>query len=85
MGKPIMPTDEEEAAINAAIASDPDTWVPTDEEFKKAVWGRPPELFPKSQVTIRLDQDIIAHFKGDNPKGWQTRINAALRKAAGLD
>ena len=30
-----------------------------------------------------LDPDVIAHFKATG-KGWQTRINAALRKAAGL-
>lgn len=35
----------------------------------------------KEQVTLRLDPDIIAHFKGENSKGWQTRLNAALRQA----
>ena len=33
--------------------------------------------------TIRLDPDIIAAFKADG-SGWQSRINDALRKAAGL-
>jgi uncharacterized protein (DUF4415 family) len=37
----------------------------------------------KEQVTLRLDQDVLAHFQEDGP-GWQDRINAALRKAAGL-
>jgi uncharacterized protein (DUF4415 family) len=45
--------------------------------------GRPPMLQPKVQTTIRLDADVIAAFKADGP-GWQSRINAALRKAAGL-
>ncbi len=85
MGKLKVPTDEEERRINEGVAADPDTWVPTDEEFARAKWGRPPELFPKTQVTIRLDQAVVAHFKGEDPKGWQTRVNAALRKAAGLD
>ena len=34
----------------------------------------------KEQVTLRLDPDVIAHFKGDDPKGWQTRLNTALRQ-----
>ncbi len=34
-------------------------------------------------VSIRLDRDVLAHFQDDGP-GWQERINAALRKAAGL-
>lgn len=34
------------------------------------------------QVTLRLDQDVLEYFQQDGP-GWQDRINAALRKAAG--
>ena len=47
--------------------------------------GRPllPEEYRKRRVTIMLDPDVIEHFKADG-KGWQTRVNAALRKAAGL-
>jgi uncharacterized protein (DUF4415 family) len=30
-----------------------------------------------------LDPDVIARFKAGG-RGWQTRINAVLRKAAGL-
>ena len=37
----------------------------------------------KEQVTLRIDQDVLEHFQSDGP-GWQDRINAALRKAAGL-
>jgi uncharacterized protein (DUF4415 family) len=36
----------------------------------------------KEQVTLRIDQDVLAHFQQDGP-GWQDRINEALRKAAG--
>lgn len=46
--------------------------------------GRPPVANPKARVTLRLDGDIIDYFKADNPKGWQTRVNEALRKVAGL-
>ena len=34
-------------------------------------------------VSLRLDQDVLAHFQEDGP-GWQDRINQALRQAAGL-
>ena len=37
----------------------------------------------KEQVTLRLDRDVLDHFQEAGP-GWQERINAALRKAAGL-
>jgi uncharacterized protein (DUF4415 family) len=36
----------------------------------------------KETVTLRIDQDVLAYFQEDGP-GWQDRINAALRKAAG--
>lgn len=31
----ILPTDEEEEAINRGIALDPDTWELSDEDFKR--------------------------------------------------
>jgi uncharacterized protein (DUF4415 family) len=37
----------------------------------------------KEQVTLRLDRDVLERFQEDGP-GWQDRVNAALRKAAGL-
>ena len=36
----------------------------------------------KEQVTLRIDQDVLAFFQEGGP-GWQDRINEALRKAAG--
>jgi uncharacterized protein (DUF4415 family) len=36
----------------------------------------------KEQVTLRIDQDVLEHFREGGP-GWQDRINDALRKAAG--
>lgn len=36
----------------------------------------------KELVSLRIDQDVLEHFQADGP-GWQDRINAALRKAAG--
>ena len=53
--------------------------------FAKAVRGRPklPSELRKQRISILLDPDVISHFK-DGGRGWQTRINAALRKVAGL-
>jgi uncharacterized protein (DUF4415 family) len=48
-----------------------------------AARGRPPSERPKVQTTLRLDPDILSTFKAGGP-GWQSRMNAALRKAAGL-
>ncbi len=38
----------------------------------------------REAVTLKIDNDVLAHFQDDGP-GWQDRINAALRQAAGLD
>ena len=37
----------------------------------------------KKQISLRLDPDVIEHFRARG-KGWQARINASLRKAAGI-
>ncbi len=53
--------------------------VDPDSPLGKAMRGRPKSSNPKQPVTIRLDADIVAHFKAGG-KGWQTRINDALHK-----
>jgi uncharacterized protein (DUF4415 family) len=45
--------------------------------------GRPVVEKPKRQISLRLDPDVIDAFKATG-KGWQGRINDALRKAAKL-
>ena len=45
--------------------------------------GRPPGS-AKTQVSLRLDNEVIAAFRAQGP-GWQSRMNEALRKAAGVD
>jgi len=40
--------------------------------------GRPKSEDPKVFTAIRLDADVLAQFKATG-KGWQTRINAALK------
>ena len=77
--------------IARQIAEDPDTAPElTDEWFDKADLhygetllrrgrGRPPLGLAKRLVSLRLDQDVIDAFRAGGP-GWQSRINAALRK-----
>ena len=45
--------------------------------------GRPPLPNPRQAVKLRIDADVLADYRrtGD---GWQTRINADLRKARKL-
>ena len=43
--------------------------------------GRPPLENPKEAVKLRLDHDVLAAYRKTG-SGWQTRINADLRKAA---
>lgn len=45
--------------------------------------GRPAMAHPKKLVSLRIDQDVIDCFKAGGD-GWQSRMNDALRKAAGL-
>ena len=46
--------------------------------------SRGPQKAPtKRLVSLRLSPDVIERFKADGP-GWQSRIDATLRKAMGL-
>lgn len=70
----IVPSPAENAAINAGIAADPDTYELSKAEFRQLrKVGRPPLSRPKVQLTVRYDQDIVEAFKADGP-GWQTRM-----------
>jgi uncharacterized protein (DUF4415 family) len=60
----------------------PDTSTPEwQAKFDKAPVkrGRPKAEDPKVSTTIRLDADILQHFRAGGA-GWQSRINAALRE-----
>jgi uncharacterized protein (DUF4415 family) len=61
------------------------------EKAFKAVTTKPVEGPPKAapsipgakeMVSLRIDRDVLDYFQEGGP-GWQDRINAALRKAAG--
>jgi len=64
----------------------------TDEYFERADQyegeklirrGRPLAPNRKQSISLRIDGDVLERFKADGP-GWQSRMNAALRKAVGL-
>ncbi len=85
---PLTAEQRAELARIAAI-SDEDIDVsdipPLPEEFwTNATRFRDRQLYRpvKRQVTLRLDADVIAWFKAqqDGKRGYQTQINAALRR-----
>jgi uncharacterized protein (DUF4415 family) len=67
-----------------------DPWSAAEQAFKTATTkpieqpaAKPPSLpGAKETVSLRIDRDVLDFFQEDGP-GWQDRINAALRKAAG--
>lgn len=78
----ILPTSADDAAITAAAMADPDAMPLTDAQWQQvkplARRGRPLGSGTKTQVTLRLDVEIIQKFKASGD-GWQTRINDALK------
>ena len=91
----ISPTDKEEEAIQVGIANDPDSFELDDEWFRRArpasevhpelvkQWRQAegkPELPSKETISLRLDADVVDHFRSVGP-GWQSRINEILRRA----
>jgi uncharacterized protein (DUF4415 family) len=90
-------SNAEEKRIQAGIAADPENpeWSVQDfrraRPFAKAIPSlargrrvRGSQKRPtKVAVSLRLTREVIERFKADGP-GWQTRIDEALKKAAGL-
>jgi uncharacterized protein (DUF4415 family) len=55
----------------------------TTKPVEQPVVAKTPSLpGAKETVSLRIDRDVLDFFQEDGP-GWQDRINAALRKAAG--
>lgn len=74
------PAAKIEAGLREALA------VAKGEEEPYAVHvrrGRKPSGAAKKLLTLRLDQDVIEHYRATG-EGWQSRMSDILRKAAGL-
>jgi uncharacterized protein (DUF4415 family) len=70
--RPSDPRAAAEAAFKTATTKPPEP-----------IAGKPSLPGAKEMVSLRIDRDVLDYFQEDGP-GWQDRINAALRKAAGL-
>ena len=71
--RPNDPRAAAEAAFKAATTKPPEP-----------IAGNKPSLpGAKEMISLRIDRDVLDFFQKDGP-GWQDRINAALKKAAGL-
>ena len=69
-----LPTPEEDAIVTAAANADPDAVPLTDAEWETVKplvrRGRPLGSGTKTQVTLRLDVDVLDKFKASGD-GWQ--------------
>lgn len=72
-------TDEELAQFRPMSEAMPDLYAALQEEIARRP-GRPKSPAPKVQVSLRLDPDVLDKFRATG-KGWQGRVNAALRAA----
>lgn len=74
-------TDEDMAQARPAAEVLPAAVLAAFEGARKR--GRPVAANTKVKVMLRIDPDVVEAYRGSGP-GWQTRMNEALRKAAGL-
>lgn len=79
--KALTPQQEVELAALEAMADDEIDTSDMPEvrdwsEAKRGLFYRP----IKKQITVRVDADVLDYFRSTG-KGWQGRMNAALRKA----
>src|SRR5689334_7694758 len=89
-------SNEEDAELTRAAAADPDNPIVDERMFarmrpaaevapeivRRARGQRGPQKSKpvKTLISLRLDPDVVQHFRRGG-RGWQSRINQALRKA----
>lgn len=74
--RPSDPRQAAEAAFRAVTRKTPEA-APATAPAPVAIPGA------RESVSLRIDRAVLEHFQKDGP-GWQDRINAALKAAAGL-
>lgn len=88
--KLIPPTPEEEAAIQAGIAQDPENpeWAEADVAQASLLGAAFPsaaeiQSAPRAQrkvaISLRLDRDVLEKLRASGPN-WQSRVNDLLRR-----
>jgi uncharacterized protein (DUF4415 family) len=79
-----LPLTDEDGEVRELTADDFKRFKPASEVLPPELLavlprrGRPPVESPRQAVNIRLAPDILSAFKSTG-KGWQSRINDALR------
>lgn len=79
----VMPTSQEDKAINVAAKADPDARPLTPKQLKsmvpiRALRGRPKSGSTKQLVSVRYSPEVLAYFKATG-EGWQSRMDGVLR------
>ncbi len=79
----VMPTVEEDKAIQAAARLDPDAQPLTPKQLKAMVplrsLGRPKSERRKLLLSVRYSPEVVAYFKSTG-EGWQSRMDGVLRE-----
>ena len=76
-------TDPDDAPeLTAAMLAEAEIF--QGDRFVRRGPGRPKAAVTKEAINVRLDPDVLARLRESGP-GWQSRINAILREALGLD
>ncbi len=81
----VIPSPEEDQAINAAAKSDPDAQPLTHQQLHQAMIplrslrGRPKSPHTKQLASIRYSPEVLNYFKSFGV-GWQARMDAALKE-----
>ena len=80
----VIPSPEEDQAINAAAKSDPDAPPLTHQQLQamvplRSLRGRPKSPHKKQLVSIRYSPEVLNYFKSFGV-GWQARMDAASQR-----
>lgn len=81
--RPTDPRQAAEAAFKAATTKPVEAAPPAPFAAPAAAPAGAAVPGAREMVTLRIDRAVLEHFQKDGP-GWQDRVNAALKIAAGV-